>query len=254
MDLETAREALKLLKRQGLEFQLGARVTGVKVSGKDGRRKATVEVEGAEPLEADKVLVAVGRKPNSVGLGLEEAGVSLDERGRVIVDAGFATNLPGVYAIGDLVAGPMLAHKASEDGVALVERLAGHAASVDYGLVPAVVYTEPEVASVGRTEEELKEAGVRYRKGSFPFSANGRARSLGMTDGKVKLLADEATDRILGVHIVGPRAGDLIAEAVAAMTFGASSEDLAATIHAHPTLSEALKEAALGALGRALHV
>jgi len=213
-----------------------------------------VEVEGAEPLEADKVLVAVGRKPNSVGLGLEEAGVSLDERGRVIVDAGFATNLPGVYAIGDLVAGPMLAHKASEDGVALVERLAGHAASVDYGLVPAVVYTEPEVASVGRTEEELKEAGVRYRKGSFPFSANGRARSLGMTDGKVKLLADEATDRILGVHIVGPRAGDLIAEAVAAMTFGASSEDLAATIHAHPTLSEALKEAALGALGRALHV
>ncbi len=254
MDEEAAREALKLLKRQGLEFQLGARVTGVKATGKGAKRKATVEVEGAEPLEADKVLVAVGRKANSNGLGLEEAGVNVDERGRVVVDDGFATNVPGVYAIGDLIAGPMLAHKASEDGVALVERLAGHAASVDYDLVPAVVYTEPEVASVGKTEEQLKEAGVAYRKGSFPFTANGRARALGMTDGKVKVLADESTDRILGVHIVGPRAGDLIAEAVAAMTFGASSEDLAATIHAHPTLAETLKEAALAVDGRALHM
>lgn len=254
MDLETAREAQKLLKRQGLDFHLGARVTGANVNGKGDARTVTVSLDGGETFEADRVLVAVGRKPHSDGLGLQEAGVELDERGRVKVDARFATNVPGVYAIGDLIDGPMLAHKASEDGVALVELLAGKYAAVDYGLVPSVVYTEPEVASVGQTEEALKEAGVNYRKGSFPFMANGRSRALGQTDGKVKIIADEATDRILGVHIIGARAGDLIAEAVAAMTFGASSEDLASTIHAHPTLAEVVKEAALAVDGRALHI
>ncbi len=263
MDLETAKEAQKLLGRQGLEFKLGAKVTGVEVvaggsdkgdkAGKFGA-KARVLIEGQEPLEADKVLVCVGRRPATSGLGLEETGVALDERGRVAVDEGFATNVQGVYAIGDLIHGPMLAHKAEEDGVALVERLAGHAPQVHYDLVPGVVYTEPEVATVGASEEQLKEAGVPYRKGTFPFTANGRARALGHTDGRVKVLAHQETDRILGVHIIGPRAGDLIAEAVAAMTFGASSEDLARTIHAHPTLSEALKEAALAVDGRALHM
>ena len=254
MDLETAKEAQKLLKRQGLDFKLGARVTGVTVSGKGAKAKATVQVEGAEPIQADKVLVAVGRRANSQGLGLEDVGVAVDQRGRVVTDDKFATNVPGVYAIGDLIAGPMLAHKASEDGVALVELLAGHAAAVDYDNVPAVVYTEPEVAGAGKTEEQLKEEGVPYRKGSFPFMANGRARALGSTDGKVKVLAHADTDRVLGVHIVGPRAGDLIAECVAAMAFGASSEDLAGVIRAHPGLSEVVKEAALAVDKRALHI
>ncbi|MBX3143276.1 MAG: dihydrolipoyl dehydrogenase [Trueperaceae bacterium] len=250
-DLEIAKEAQKLLGRQGLEFKLGAKVSGVEVE--EGGKGARVLIEGQEPLVADKVLVCVGRRPATAGLGLEEAGVALDKQGRVIVDEGFATNVHGVYAIGDLIHGPMLAHKAEEDGVALVERLAGHAAQVHYDLVPGIVYTEPEIATVGATEEQLKEAGTPYRKGTFPFTANGRARALGHTDGRVKVLAHQETDRILGVHIIGPRAGDLIAEAVTAMTFGASSEDLARTIHAHPTLSEALKEAALAVDGRALH-
>jgi len=253
MDLETATEALKLLKRQGLSFQLGARVTGVTVAGKGAKRRATVSVDGAEDIVADKVLVAVGRRPASTGLGLEELGVRLDERGRVSVDASFATSVPGIYAIGDLIAGPMLAHKAEEDGVALMEQLAGIPTRVHYDLVPGIAYTEPEVASVGRSEEQLVEDGVPFRKGVFPFMANGRARALGHTDGRVKILAHAHTDRVLGVHIVGPRAGDLIAEAVAAMTFGASSEDLARTIHAHPTLAEVVKEAALAVDGRALH-
>ncbi len=257
-DLEIAKEAQKLLGRQGMEFKLGAKVTGVEVVGAGrggkGNKSARVLIEGQEPLVADKVLVCVGRRPATSGLGLEEAGVALDQQGRVIVDDGFATNVHGVYAIGDLIHGPMLAHKAEEDGVALVERLAGRASQVHYDLVPGVVYTEPEIATVGATEEQLEEAGVPYRKGTFPFTANGRARALGHTDGRVKVLAHQETDRILGVHIIGPRAGDLIAEAVAAMTFGASSEDLATTIHAHPTLSEALKEAALAVDGRALHL
>lgn len=253
MDLETANEALKLLKRQGLSFQLGARVTGVSVKGKGSARRATVSVDGADDIVADKVLVAVGRRPATAGLGLEEVGVELDERGRVKVDDSFATSAPGIYAIGDLIPGPMLAHKAEEDGVALMEQLAGIPTRVHYDLVPGIAYTEPEVASVGRSEEQLVEDGVPFRKGVFPFMANGRARALGHTDGRVKILAHEQTDRILGVHIVGPRAGDLIAEAVAAMTFGASSEDLARTIHAHPTLAEVVKEAALAVDGRALH-
>lgn len=253
MDLETANEAQKLLKRQGMTFQLGARVSGVTVKGKGGARRAIVSVDGADDIVADKVLVAVGRRPATSGLGLDEVGVELDERGRVKVDASFATSVPGIYAIGDLIHGPMLAHKAEEDGVALMEQLAGIPTRVHYDLVPGIAYTEPEVASVGSSEEQLTEAGVPFRKGVFPFMANGRARALGHTDGRVKILAHEQTDRILGVHIVGPRAGDLIAEAVAAMTFGASSEDLARTIHAHPTLAEVVKEAALAVDGRALH-
>lgn len=255
MDLETAKEALKVFKRQGLAFRLGARVTGARVQGKGRSRTVKVEVEGGDAVEAEKVLVAVGRKPATAGLGLEAAGVELDERGRVRVDEGYRTTADGVYAIGDLIAGPMLAHKAEEDGVALMERLAGGAAHVvDHDLVPGIVYTDPEIATVGLSEERLVEEGVPYRKGAFPFSANGRARALGKTEGRVKILAHAQTDRVLGVHIIGARAGDLIAEAVAAMTFGASAEDLARTVHAHPTLSEIVKEAALAVDGRALHI
>ena len=254
MDAEIAKEAQRVFKRQGLEFRLGAKVTGVEVKGKGAKRKAVVSVEGADPVEADRVLVAVGRKPNTEGLGLEGVGVDTDERGRVEVDERFRTNVEGIYAIGDVIRGPMLAHKAEEEGVALVEMLATGVGHVDYDTVPGIVYTEPEIGTVGRTEEQLNEEGVPFRKGVFPFSANGRARAMGHTQGKVKVLAHAETDRILGVHAIGPRAGDLIAEAVAAMAFGASSEDLARTFHAHPTLSEALKEAALAVDGRAIHI
>ncbi len=249
MDDEIAKEARKLFTKQGMTIQTGVAVTGTTVKGK----KVTVHVDGGDDVVADRVLVATGRLPNTEGLGLEEAGVALDARGRVVVDERFETNVAGVYAIGDVIHGPMLAHKAEEDGVALAELLATGHGHVDYGLVPNVVYTEPEIASVGRTEEELKAQGIPYRKGVFPFQANGRARAMGRTEGKVKVLAHEATDRILGVHAIGARAGDLIAEAVAAMAFHASSEDLARVVHAHPTLSEVLKEAALAVDGRALH-
>ena len=253
-DLEIAKEAQKLLKRQGLEFVLGAAVQSVKVTGSGKKRRAVVEIDGKDSLEADRVLVAVGRKPNTQGLGLDAVGVKLDDRGRVAVNGEYQTNIAGIYAIGDVIAGPMLAHKASEDGVALIEQLAGQAAAVDYNLVPSVVYIEPEVAAIGQTEEQLKAANIPYRKGSFPFMANGRARAMGTTDGKVKILAHEETDRVLGVHIIGPHAGELIAAATAAMTFGASSEDIALTVHAHPTLSEVVKEAALAVDGRPLHI
>jgi len=192
--------------------------------------------------------------PNTEGLGLEQVGVELDERGRVKVDGGFRTSVKGIYAIGDVTYGPMLAHKAEEDGAALAERIAGGAGHVDYDLVPGVVYTEPEIATVGASEEALKEAGTPYRKGVFPYQANGRARAMAVTSGKVKVLAHDETDRILGVHVIGARAGDLIAEAVAAMTFGASAEDLGRVVHAHPTLSEIVKEAALAAWDRPLHL
>lgn len=254
MDLQIARDAQRILERQGLTFRLGARVTGARVTGRGAKRHGRLEVEGTEPLDADRILVAVGRRPTTEGLGLDEAGIALDPRGRVQVDAGFRTSVDGVYAIGDLIPGPMLAHKAEEDGVALMELLATGSGHVDYGLVPSVVYTEPEVAAVGQTEEALTESGTPYRKGVFPYSANGRARTLAQTDGRVKILAHAETDRILGVHIVGTRAGDLIAEAVTAMTFGASAEDLARTVHAHPTLAEMLKEAALAVDGRAIHI
>ena len=248
-DGEIAAEALKLLKRQGIEFHLGCRVTSAKVVGK----KCVVECDGLDPIECDRVLLAVGRKPNTAGLGIEHIGLQLDERGRVPVDEHYKTPVDGVYAIGDVIRGPMLAHKAEEEGVACVEHIVTGYGHVNYNAIPGVAYTHPEVAGVGQTEEQLKDAGTPYRKGVYQFRASGRARALGEIDGRVKVLAHEQTDRILGVHIIGPRAGDLIAEAVAAIEFGASAEDLARTCHAHPTLAECLKEAALGVDNRIIN-
>jgi dihydrolipoamide dehydrogenase len=248
MDADVAAEGLKIFGRQGLKFELGARVTAVKVKGDE----AVVECEGKSPITADKLLVAVGRIPNIDGLGAEEIGVEKDQRGRIVVDEHWMTTVPGVYAIGDVIPGPMLAHKAEEEGVACVEAIATGYGHVNLLTIPAVVYTTPEAASVGRTEQQLKEMNIPFRKGVSYFRANARARVLGDTNGFVKVLAHAETDRILGVHIIGPRAGDLIAEAAAAMVFGASSEDLARTCHAHPSTPEALKEAALAVDGRAL--
>ncbi len=249
MDREIADEAFKMFKQQGLEFRLGTRVTSARREGEG----CVVEYEGGDPIQCDRVLLAAGRTPCTDGLGLETVGIQLDPRGRIPVGAGYATSVPGIYAIGDVIAGPMLAHKAEEEGVACVERLVTGYGHVNYDAIPGVAYTEPEIASVGKTEEELKEAGVEYRKGVFHFRANGRARSIGHTEGRAKILAHAKTDRILGVHIIGPRAGDLIAECVAAIEFGASSEDLARVCHAHPTLPEVVKEAALAVDGRAIH-
>jgi len=255
MDVDLGRQFQRLLEKQGMTFRLGSKVTG---AAKQGERLAvTVELAKggeAETLEADVVLVAIGRVPYTEGLGLAEAGVALDDRGRVKTDGHFKTSVEGVYAIGDVIAGPMLAHKAEDEGVAVAEILAGKAGHVNYGVIPNVVYTYPEVASVGRTEEELKADGVDYRAGKFPFTANGRAKANGTTEGFVKILADAKTDRVLGVHIIGPDAGTLIAEAALGMEFSASSEDIARTCHAHPTLSEAVKEAALAVEGRAIHM
>ncbi len=248
-DAEIAREAQKLLKRQGLKFKLKAKVTGARRT----EQGAVVEIEGQEPLAADRVLVAVGRKPFTDGLGLESLGIELDERGRIPVDDHFQTRAAGVYAIGDVIAGPMLAHKAEEEGTACVERIATGWGHVDHAVIPGVVYTDPEIASVGQTEEQLKEAGTPYRKGVFFFRANSRARAVGKIDGRVKILAHQETDRVLGVHMIGASAGELIAEAVAAMAFGASSEDIARVCHAHPTLAETVKEAALAVDGRPIH-
>jgi dihydrolipoamide dehydrogenase len=252
MDRELGSALQRVLTRSGIEFKLGTKVAAIR----QGEHELTVELDSADrqTLAADVVLVSVGRRPYTEGLGLEAAGVALDEHGHIAIDDGFATNIPGIYAIGDAVRGPMLAHKAMDDGVALAERLAGQQASVDYDAVPAVVYTWPEVASVGRTEEELKTAAISYRAGKFPFTANPRARTNGYTEGFVKILAEDGTGRVLGVHIIGPDAGTLIAEAVLAKQSGASAEDIARTCHAHPTLSEALKEAALAADGRAIHI
>ncbi len=254
MDSEVAKKFRVMLGRQGFEFKLGSKVTGAKTS-KSGVSVTIEPAKGgdAETLDADIVLVAIGRVPYTDGLGLEEAGVAVDERGRVVVDDHFATNVAGVYAIGDVVRGAMLAHKAEEEGVALAELLAGQAGHVNYGIIPGVVYTYPEVASVGKTEDELKEEGVAYTSGSFPFMANGRAKANQTTDGFVKVLADAKTDQVLGVHILGPQAGELIHECAVLMEFGGSSEDLARTCHAHPTLSEAVKEAALAVDKRAIH-
>ncbi|MEM6430621.1 MAG: dihydrolipoyl dehydrogenase [Deinococcota bacterium] len=250
MDAEIAKDALRSFKKQGLKFKLGCKVTAAKVQ--DG--KCVVEIEGQDAINCDRVLVAVGRRPNTGGLGLEAVGITPDKRGFIPVDDHFQTQVPGVYAIGDVIGGAMLAHKAEEEGVACVEGIAGQPVHVNYGAIPGVAYTEPEIASVGKTEEELKDAGVDYNKGMFPYSANGRARALGHTEGKVKILADAKTDRVLGVHIIGHRAGDLIAEAVAAIEFAASAEDIARTSHAHPTLAETIKEAALAVDGRPLHI
>lgn len=250
MDVEIAAEAKRMFEGQGLDFRLGSRVTGARVEG----AHCTVECEGAEPINCNRLLVAVGRTPMTANLGLETVGITPDEHGRIPVDEHFATSATGIYAIGDVIRGPMLAHKASEEGIACVETLAGGYGQVQYEAIPSVVYTHPEIASVGKTEEELREAKIDYRKGVFPFSASGRARALGQTEGRIKVLADKKTDRLLGVHILGPRAGDLIAEAATAMAFGASSEDIARTCHAHPTLAEAFREAALAVQGRALHI
>jgi dihydrolipoamide dehydrogenase len=252
MDRELGAALQRVLARSGIEFKLGARVAGVE----RGANELTLQLEGTErqDLTAGVVLVSVGRRPYTEGLGLEAVGVARDEHGRVVVDDGFATNIPGIYAIGDVIRGPMLAHKAEEEGIALAERLAGQKTSVDYDAIPAVVYTWPEVASVGRTEEQLKAAGISYRIGKFPFTANPRARTNGYAEGFVKILAESGTDRVLGVHIIGPDAGTLIAEATLAKEFGASAEDIARTGHAHPTLSEAIKEAALAVDGRAIHI
>ncbi|MDR4307413.1 dihydrolipoyl dehydrogenase [Chelatococcus sambhunathii] len=255
MDVELGKQFQRILAKQGMAFKLGSKVTGAEKAG--DRLKVTIEPAAggeAEVVEADVVLVAIGRVPYTEGLGLSEAGVELDERGRVKTDAHFKTTVDGIYAIGDAIAGPMLAHKAEDEGVAVAEILAGKAGHVNYEVIPNVVYTYPEVASVGRTEEELKKDGVEYRSGKFPFTANGRAKANGTTEGFVKVLADAKTDRVLGVHIVGPDAGTLIGEVALGMEFGASSEDIARTCHAHPTLSEAVKEAALAVEGRAIHM
>jgi dihydrolipoamide dehydrogenase len=250
MDGEIAAEARKLFERQGIEFRLKTRVTGAKVA--EGR--CVVRLNDDEVIDCDRVLLAVGRVPNTDGLGLENVGIEPDERGRIPVDERYRTSAEGIHAIGDVIAGPMLAHKAEEEGIAVAEMLVTGHGHVDYAAIPGIVYTHPEIATVGKSEEDLRSAGVAFKKGSFPFSANGRARALGNTDGRVKILADTASDRVLGVHIIGPRAGDLIAEAATAMAFGASSEDIARCCHAHPTLSEAVREAALAVDGRAIHV
>lgn len=255
MDGEIAKQFQRILEKQGFAFKLGAKVTGVDTSGKT--LKATVEPAAggaAETIEADVVLVCIGRVPYTDGLGLKEAGVALDNRGRVQIDPHFATSLKGVYAIGDVVAGPMLAHKAEDEGVAVAEIIAGQAGHVNYDVIPGVVYTTPEVSSVGKTEEELKQAGTAYTVGKFPFTANGRSKVNQTTDGFVKILADAKTDRVLGVHIIGIEAGEMIHEACVLMEFGGSAEDLARTCHAHPTRSEAVKEAALAVGKRAIHM
>jgi dihydrolipoamide dehydrogenase len=250
MDSEIAEEAERIFEKQGLEIRLDTGVTAARVEGD----KVVVELGSKDPIVCDRLLVAVGRVPLTENLGLESVGIELDPRGRIPIDEAFRTYVPGIYAIGDVVRGPMLAHKASEEGVACIEHIVTGYGHVNYDAIPGIVYTHPEVASVGKTEDELVDKKIPYKKGVFPFSANGRARALGDIQGKVKMLAHAETDRLLGVHIIGPRAGDLIAEAAVAIEFGASAEDIARSTHAHPTLAEALKEAALGVADRAIHI
>ena len=254
MDDEVAKQFQRILTKQGFTFHLGSKVTKVDAS-KAGAKVMVEPGSGGEAkiLDADIVLVAIGRRPYTEGLGLEAAGVALD-RGRVVIDDHFKSSVAGIYAIGDVVRGPMLAHKAEDEGVAVAEIIAGQAGHVNYGVIPGVVYTQPEIATIGRTEEDLKAANVAYKIGKFPFTANGRARAMRSTDGFVKVLADAATDRVLGCHIIGKGAGDLIHEVAVLMEFGGSSEDLARTCHAHPTMSEAVKEAALGVEKRSIHI
>ena len=254
MDGDISKQFQRMLKKQGMTFHLSSKVTDVKKSGK-GASVTFEPVAGgdAQKLQADIVLVATGRRPYSDGLGLEEAGIEMD-RGKVKTDGHWQTNVKGIYAIGDVIDGPMLAHKAEDEGVAVAETLAGQAGHVNYGVIPGVVYTQPEVASVGQTEEELKAAKIDYVVGKFPFTANGRARAMNRTEGLVKILADKVTDRVLGVHIVGFGAGEMIHEAAVLMEFGGSSEDLGRTCHAHPTMSEAVREAALATFGKPLHI
>ena len=255
MDADISKNFQRILKKQGMDFKLGHKVTKIEKE-KSGLKLSIEPAKGgdAEIIEADVALIAIGRTPYTTGLGLEAVGVELDERKRIKTDGHFKTNVDGIYAIGDVIVGPMLAHKAEDEGVALAEILAGKAGHVNYNVIPNVIYTYPEVASVGKTEEELKAEGVEYSVGKFPFTANGRAKVNNTTDGFVKILADKKTDMVLGVHIIGPDAGTLIGEAAIAMEFSASAEDIARTCHAHPTLSEAVKEAALAVDGRALHM
>jgi dihydrolipoamide dehydrogenase len=253
MDRRMGELLRKALEKQGIRFRL--QTTARHATAGDGALRVTLESQGkTSEEECDVVLVAVGRRPFTDGLGAREIGVAVDERGRVQVDEHYATNVPGVYAIGDVIAGPMLAHKAEEEGIAAVERMAGQPGHVNYDAVPNIVYTWPELASVGMSEEQAQSQEIRYRAGAFPFIANGRARCMHETEGMVKILADAATDKLLGVHILGPRASDLIAEAALAMEFGASAEDIARSVHAHPTLPEAVKEAALAVAERAIHI
>lgn len=254
MDQEITKKFQTVLKKQGFKFQLKTKVTSSVVHD-DGVVLTTEKSAGSEPTETkyDIVLVATGRRPYTSGLGLEAMGIQLDKLGRVQVDEHFRTAVPSVYAIGDCIDGPMLAHKAEEEGIAAIETIAGFAGHVNYDAIPGVIYTYPEVASVGKTEEELKEAGIEYVKGTFPFAANSRARANGSTEGFVKVLADKVTDKILGAHIIGPNAGEMIAEAVLGMEYGASSEDIARTCHAHPTLSEAFKEACMDTYDKPIH-
>jgi len=256
MDGEIAKQFQRILQKQGMTFKLGSKVTGIGHAEGGGHAVSVEPAAGgeAEMIEADAVLVCIGRVPYTGDLGLDEAGVARDDRGRVQIDSHFQTSVPGIYAIGDVVAGPMLAHKAEDEGIAVAEILAGQSGHVNYDVIPNVIYTAPEVASVGKTEEELKEAGIAYNVGKFPFTANGRAKVNRTTDGFVKVLADKTTDRILGVHMIGPHVGELIAEAAVIMEFGGSAEDLARTCHAHPTLTEAVKEAALAVDKRAIHM
>lgn len=249
IDAEIASQALEIFRKDGLEIRLGVRVTSARAVDSG----CVVEIDGGEPVHCDRVLAATGRRPATEGIGLETVGITPDRRGFIPVDGQFRTAAPGVWAIGDCIPGPMLAHKAEEDAVAAIDGLTGGWCHVDYDLVPAVVFTHPEIAAVGKTQEQLDEAGIAYRKGVFPFRANGRARTIAETTGMVKVLADATSDRVLGVHIIGPDAGDLIAEAAAAMTFAATAEDIARVCHAHPTLPEALKEASLAVSGQAIH-
>lgn len=255
IDGEIGKRFQRVLAKQGINFKLGSKVTGAKTT----KTQVTLTVEPAkggdtEEIKGDVVLVAIGRRPYLSGLGLDKLDVKLTDRGFVEVDEDFQTSVPGIFAIGDAIPGPMLAHKAEEDGIAAVETMAGQSGHVDYNLVPGIVYTWPEVASVGKTEEQLKEAGVSFKKGTFPFSANSRARANLDSEGMVKILADAETDRVLGAHVIGPDAGTLIHEICVAMEFGASSEDIARTCHGHPTLNEAVKEAALAVAGRTIHM
>jgi dihydrolipoamide dehydrogenase len=255
MDAEIGAALQRSLQKQGFTFRLGTKVVAAQRNGSGANLSLEPAQGGArEEIKADAVLVSIGRRPYTDGLGLEAVGVQRDNKGRITVDGRFATNVAGIYAIGDVIAGPMLAHKASEEGVVLVEMLAGQRSQMDYDAVPAVIYTWPEVASVGKTEEGLKAAGIAYKTGKFPFSANPRARANGDTEGFVKILAEASNDRVRGVHIIGPDAGTMIAEVVLAIEFGASAEDIARTCHAHPTLNEAVKEAALAVDGRAIHI
>ncbi len=255
MDGEVSKQFQRMLAKQGIDFKLSAKVTAVEKSG-NGAKVTFEPVKGGEAvtLEADAVLISTGRRPYTDGLGLAEAGVALDERGRVAINDHWQTNVAGIYAIGDVVKGPMLAHKAEDEGVAVAEIIAGQKGHVNFDVIPSVVYTQPEVASVGKTEEELKAAGIDYKVGKFPFTANGRARAMQHTDGFVKILADKATDKVLGAHILGYNAGEMIHELTVLMEFGGSSEDLARTCHAHPTMSEAVRESAMATYDKPIHM